>query len=108
MEKIEIEKIILEYLKSNNNTQHGDIMNAVENVMKSKGLIGNITTGNAYYSITQNVKIPNKESLLINDIVYDLIVERILTPGCNRDNLEWPFLHISDTEKLDKKLSALR
>jgi hypothetical protein len=107
MEKSEVIKIILSYLGEEPFTQIASLRKAVENELIKQGVMGVKNTGNQYMRTTWNEPIPNKEALLINEVVYDLIYERVLTPGINRDNLELPFVHVSDKKKLNEKMSTI-
>lgn len=70
--------------------------------------MGSITTrNNPYMSTTKFVDMSDQDAMLINEVIYDLISERILTPGIDRSNLEWPFLSVTNMEKLKQKITQL-
>ena len=50
----------------------------------------------SYY---QNDRINPIDRLHINEIIWDLIAERIVTPGCDANNQEWPFIRLTDFGK---------
>lgn len=52
--------------------------------------------------------ISDRDALLINEIIYDLISKRILTPGVNRSNLDLPHVHVSDMDKLEIELRKIQ
>jgi hypothetical protein len=76
-------------------------------VLTERGEIGTITTGNQYYSTTRDVPLSDQDALLINEVVWDLIVERVITPGIDNLNNEWPWLHVSNMDKLKQMLKKL-
>lgn len=102
MEKDQILKIVLEYLEREPYTQIHSIRRVVEHELKNRDVMGQKTKGNQFVSTTWFEGIPNKEALLINEVIYDLLYERVLTPGINQSNLELPFIHVSNMEKLKK------
>ncbi|MGE7607661.1 hypothetical protein ACQKML_13720 [Peribacillus frigoritolerans] len=105
MEKREMVKIILNYLERNPFTQIAGIVSSVHAVLTERGVMGEKTTGSQYMRTTRYERVSNDDALLINEIIYDLMYsERIITPGINRDNLELPFLHVSNVEKLKEKI----
>jgi hypothetical protein len=107
MDKKEVMLETIRYLISNPETQVAAIRQNIIRILTDRGEIGQITTGNQYMRTTREVRISDRNALLINEIIWDLIMERILTPGINADNLEWPWLHVNDKEKLKEKLSTL-
>ena len=100
LNKEEILQLILNYLEENHKTSMGAIHGHVEHILTDKGLIGAITTGNQYMRTTEFKRIPDDVAMGINEVVYDLIVLRILTPGMDRDNLEWPWLTVTGPDRI--------
>ncbi|AOH54550.1 hypothetical protein ABE28_009330 [Peribacillus muralis] len=66
MNKEELLIIVLNFLKDNIYTSINSIRLIVEKKLESQGIIGEITTGNRYYSATQLVKISHDNARLIN------------------------------------------
>lgn len=85
---------ILEFLKDNQFTHFSDIKIYIE-----KLYFGN--------RCKEGLKkhLPDKEALLINEIICDLIVQRILTPGVSELDYELPWMHVSDMKKLNTMLA---
>lgn len=48
--------------------------------------------------------VSDKDALLINNCIYDLLYSRVITPGVNESNLELSFVHVSDESKLNEYL----
>lgn len=100
LSKKEIQSIIVKFLEENPETQLASIRGSVEHVLRVKGEIGEKTEGNQYSRRTWVERISDKDALLINEVIYDLLYSRVITPGLNRDNLELPWVHVSNKEKL--------
>ncbi|MCQ2010558.1 hypothetical protein NOM01_11075 [Sporolactobacillus sp. STSJ-5] len=105
LSKKEVQHIIAHYLNDHEKTQFGSLIDSVKKVLEDKGQIGEITEHRgSLLTVTHYENISNEDALLINDVIYDFLYERIITPGIDRNNLELPFLHVSDKEKLNKYL----
>jgi hypothetical protein len=104
MEKVEIRKEIIKFLEQTPYTQASAIRYHVESIMKERGEIGVKTTGDQFQRFTTEVPISDSDALFISEVIYDLLAERIITPGVDRSNLKWPFLHVSNMERLKQKL----
>ena len=90
-DKKEIERIILNYLLKNPCTQCQYIINELNGSNRR-----------------DYKRLSNEEAMLMNDVIFDFIVKRIITPGMNASNLEWPFLHVSNIDKLNEELESLK
>lgn len=88
MHKFEIELIILEYLKENPYTSVDEIRNYTSIALEKRGVV-----------------VGEEEILFVNTMIWDLIVERILTPGKDMENLDLPYLHVSSMSKLDNRIN---
>ncbi|MGD6831419.1 hypothetical protein ACQCT5_04620 [Sutcliffiella halmapala] len=101
MDKLEIQQVILNYLRDNPKTQMEAVRESVEQVLRENGQIGQRSRQIGRSVHTETVSINHDMALLINEVIYDLMYQdRIITPGLNKDNLELPFLHVSNMEKL--------
>ncbi|MTI47052.1 hypothetical protein [Sporosalibacterium faouarense] len=87
MSKLEIRFIVLEFLKENPYTTIENIRNNVISAIKERGL-----------------EASKNDVLLINTIIWDMIMNRILTPGIDENNLDLPYIHVSNMDKLKNKL----
>ncbi len=83
-----MELIILEYLKENPYTNIIEVRDHTTKALQMRG-----------------VEIDDNTVLLINSIIWDLICERILTPGKNMDNLDLPFIHVDNMDKLKNRFN---
>ncbi|NGQ95025.1 hypothetical protein G3578_07475 [Brevibacillus sp. SYP-B805] len=104
MTKEEVLQATLRFLKDNPKTQFAAIHENIKNILKARGEIGAITTGNQYYSTTQYVDISDSDAMLVNEVIYDLIIERVLTPGVDKHNLNFPFLTVTSMDRLNRFL----
>lgn len=106
MTKEEILKHTLEFLKNKPDTQIYDITNNINQILEREGLIGRKQEHRAGATYFTEVRTPDRIALLVNEVVYDLLYqERILTPGVNAANLELPFVHVSNMQKLEGMLN---
>lgn len=108
MKKEEVLIETLRYLRNSPRTQVESIRGNIKSILQSRGEIGEITTGGQYLRTTRYVDISNEDAMLINEVIYDLISERILTPGIDRNNIEWPWLSVTNMDKLNEKLNELQ
>lgn len=83
----EMKKIVLNQLKNIDLKHAGDIERAVEKHIRLSIDNENEHRNNILY---------DDESLLVTQIIWDLIIERILTIGHNRSNREWPNLRLTE------------
>ena len=104
LEKSEVMEVIVHFLKENPRTQIAALRNAAMQRLYDENLIGTITQNNGMMRETFERRISDHDALLINDCIYDLLYARIITPGINADNLDLPFLHVSDKKKLEEYL----
>lgn len=91
MYKTELELIILEYLMENSYTNINDIRYHLMEVFKLR-----------------NEKVLQEDLLYVNSIIWDYISNRILTPGKDVDNLDLPYVHVSNREKLISRFNEDR
>ncbi|MDM5358165.1 hypothetical protein ACDZ29_19625 [Peribacillus sp. RS7] len=103
LSKEDILRMIVKHLEVFPLTSLEAIREVIGSSLKQRGLIGGITqTGAA--TITYNRKISDEDIQLMNDCIYDLLYSRVIQPGINDDNLDLPWIHVSDKEKLKKYL----
>lgn len=104
LEKSEVIKVIIQFLKENSYTQIAAIRNVVMKKLSDQKIIGTISESYGMVRETYDRRISDKDALLINECIYDLLYNRTITPSCNADNLELPFVHVSNKEKLEDYL----
>ncbi|MGP4061496.1 hypothetical protein [Halobacillus sp. H74] len=103
MDKIEVEKIILEHLTNNQKTSTDEIEGAVKKVLRQRGTIGPQSRPQYGAVLKWDERITDEDALLINEVIYDYLYKRIITPGVNSDNLNLPYVHVSDETKLNNR-----
>ncbi|MFE0507814.1 hypothetical protein ACWF7H_26150 [Peribacillus butanolivorans] len=81
------------------------IREVIRSSLKQQGLIFGVTEHSGGGTITNRDRISDEDTLLINDCIYDLLYTRVITPGINDDNLDLPWIHVSDKEKLKTYLN---
>ena len=91
MYREEFHFIILSYLEENNYTSLNDIRNNFKESLNLRG-----------------IEVTDKEMLACNEIIWDLISDRILTPGIDSVNIDLPYIHVSNKERLNSALNADR
>ena len=96
MKKGDLRRKILEYLKENDVTQQNFIIQAALDLPKPE-VIG----------VPSLMKGSDKDVLLANEIIWDLIAERILTPGVNKENLDLPHLRVTNFGIIEKELRGI-
>jgi len=95
METDAIKLMILEYIKENPRLQYVEIRNRVSEILNN----GIDTNGE------QNILISEEVELFINEIVWDLITLRILTPRIEYMNLNDHWLQVSNMGRLESMLT---
>lgn len=100
LNKEEILQLILDYLEKNRKTSVLGIRSHVESTLTDRGLVGEITTGNQYMRTTEYKSVLDDVAMGINEVIFDLIALRILTPGVDRNNLEWPWLTVTGPDRI--------
>jgi hypothetical protein len=115
MDKRYVEKFILEHLKEYSKTGVDTICNALQKQLNDKKLESEQGQGAVKTTIHSfgTKKLPVEETMLVNEVIYDLIVERIITPGSggrssNGDGFSLPDITVTNTTKLNEKLSLFK
>ncbi|MCG2707932.1 MAG: hypothetical protein L6404_04715 [Candidatus Omnitrophica bacterium] len=85
MENSILRKLILEALKEKQGSQYLAIVDEVEKLAAQQSLFP-----------TQDKRLGSDDKIKILEIIWDLIIERILTVGLNECNPGWPFVRLSE------------
>ena len=93
-----IRKLVLDVLKEGNFSQYGDIKNQVANKLVEYGYSTESNSFSLSYSPNYR-ELSNQDSDKVNQVVWDLIIDRVLTIGLNKSNENWPFLRLTDYGK---------
>ena len=94
----EIRRVVLSVIKKKNFNQYSNIESQMADVLLSQNFIqktDNYSTVSSYSTISLSSSDTDK----VNQVVWDLIIERILTIGYNGCNDEWPFLRLTEQGK---------
>ncbi|MGF9946064.1 hypothetical protein ABEX44_22815 [Priestia megaterium] len=105
--KNEVQNIIIKHLEENPKTQLASIRHSVEHVLESRGITGKQVKGGQFLRTEWIERISDEDALLINEVIYDLLYDRIITPGINASNLDLPWVHVSSREKLSTLKASL-
>lgn len=90
----EMKRIVINTIKNNQFNQYADIERQVVEYMINNGYVKE--TNSFSMSHSQGYQDPSEnDSNLIREIVWDLIIERVLSIGMNKSNPNWPFLRIT-------------
>jgi len=98
IDKRVLRDLILEVMRRTPRTQFNSILNDVENLVIQRDLFPNrgakpAPNIDARYSRERRLEPADKAQ--INEVVWDLIVERILTPGYDDSNPNYPFVRLT-------------
>ncbi len=96
MENNILRKLILEALKEKEGSQYLAVVDEVEKLAAQKNILPE-----------QNRHLNSGDKIRILEIMWDLIVERILTVGLNECNPGWPFVRLSEYGESVVKEGAL-
>ncbi|MFD6442313.1 hypothetical protein ACFWDG_21570 [Peribacillus sp. NPDC060186] len=100
LSKEDILRMIVKHLDVFPLTSLDAIREVIKSSLKQQGLTFGVTEHAGGGTITYNRRISDENTLLINDCIYDLLNTSVITPGINDDNLDLPWIHVSDKEKL--------
>jgi hypothetical protein len=92
----ELRSLTLEALKNNEIKMFTDICNEVANLTFQREIVPNSAPG----GFGQTFSLVDKDIGRVSEIVWDLIVERVLTIGWDASNPAWPFLRLTEYGKL--------
>lgn len=92
----EMRRVVLDHVLSITGfTQYGSILLGVAQSLIKRQLVSE--TGSHSFSHTSSyVELSNKDADLVNEIVWDLIIERVLSIGGDKNNPNWPFLRLTN------------
>ncbi|MFS0763328.1 hypothetical protein [Peribacillus phoenicis] len=105
--KEDIFRMIVKHLDVFPLTSVEAIREVIRSSLNQRGLIGGITKRTGPASITYNRKISDQDIQFINDCICDLLNSRVIQPGINDDNLDLPWISVSDKEKLKTLVNSL-
>lgn len=95
----EMRRIVLGYILSNQDfSQYGTILSAIAKRLVDQGFCKETNSFSVSYS-QQYLDLADRDANLVNEIVWDLIIERVLAIGINKANANWPFLRLTEYGK---------
>lgn len=100
LDKTQTMEEICEFLLENPKTQFSAISESIKSHLYARGVIGKQIKSHGGGVMTYEIDMHHDDYLLINECIYDLLYKRVITPGVNAHNLDLPFVHVSDLEKL--------
>lgn len=106
MNKNEIEQIILSHLQTSPQTQLAAIRHSVEKELEKQGKCGEIVTRSGSVTHTRYEPMSKETAMFINEIIWDLIIERILTPGIDSANPSLPWISVTNLDKFQARVKS--
>jgi hypothetical protein len=99
MDKVTLRRLALEVLLRTPNTDFQSLTNAVAELATEHQLLGpDRTIGPGTYSLS-DPQLSLGDQTTLQEVVWDLIVERVVTPGADGYNPEWPWLRLTEGGK---------
>lgn len=89
-----LRELVLESFGKEPQTQIVNLTNSVGELAQQKAIVNRPPGQSLNYSNRRILS--SEDEVHIHQIVWDLISERIVTPGIDANNQEWPFLRLTD------------
>ncbi|WP_339292453.1 hypothetical protein MKY48_05400 [Paenibacillus sp. FSL W8-0187] len=105
LKKEEVCKDILNILKKQPSNSVDSIQGHFFNELQERNLVGTVKNGT---TTTYGIPMPQSDIMLINEVIYDLIVERVITPGRDSYNKGMPYFSVTNNEKLEEMIKSLQ
>ncbi|MGW8426220.1 hypothetical protein ACWGJQ_12065 [Peribacillus simplex] len=100
LSKDDIFRMIVKHLDLFPLTSLEAIREVIRSSLKQRGLIGGMNKQTGAANVTYNRKISDQDIQLLKDCICDLLYSRVIQPGIDDDNVDLPWIHVSDKEKL--------
>lgn len=95
-----LRELALESLLQNPKTQVGSLIYAVGNLADQRKLINRSPNqSQIVYSSSNSKQLSQEDELNLHQIIWDLVTERIITPGTDTANPQWPWLRLTEFGK---------
>jgi len=99
VDKAVLRRLTLEALVAEPTTQCRNLANAVAKLAAERNILGpDRTLGPGLIPLSEP-RLPNDDETALNEVVWDLVVERVLTPGIDASNSGWPWLRMTKRGK---------
>ncbi|MGN7760472.1 hypothetical protein [Paenibacillus sp. 22594] len=96
----ELRSLVLEALKSVDSTNYLNVCNSVAGLLIQKGIVTDPNqNGRVFYTNVDYALNPLDEDN-VREIIWNLIVEGVLTIGINPSNANWPWLKVTEYGKV--------
>lgn len=100
MDEAVLRRLTLESLLAVPTTEFRRLTNAVAALAAERGILGpDRTVGPGLVSLSE-ARLSNSDETILQEVVWDLIVERVITPGLDAMNPNWPWLRMTERGKL--------
>jgi len=90
-----IRRLVLEVIKNDNFNQYGGIVRGVADLMVKYGYTSETKT----FSGLSSKELDKDDEMIVSEIIWDLIIQRVLTIGLDERNNHWPFLRLTEYGK---------
>ncbi|WP_141994727.1 MULTISPECIES: hypothetical protein [Bacillaceae] len=107
LSKDDIFRMIVKHLDVFPLTSLEAIREVIRSSLKQRGLIGGMNKQTGAANVAYNRKISDQDIQLLNDCICDLLYSRVIQPGIDDDNLDLPWIHVSDKVKLKTLVNSL-
>lgn len=100
MDKRKLRSLALESFRRSPQTQFESLKRAVAELAGKRGLMG-AAGGSGGPGITYHTEpqLPLQVETDLQEVVWDLIVERVVTPGIDAYNPQWPWMRMTERGK---------
>lgn len=99
MDKTSLRKLALEVLIKAPTTRFESLKKAAAELADGRGSQGASRTGGPGVTYFSEPRLSHEDETDLQEIVWDLIVERVLTPGMDAMNPQWPWLRMTERGK---------
>jgi hypothetical protein len=92
----EVRSLVLEVFKNSPSTQYINVLNAVAELAVSKGVYQEDQIQIRSYGYSGNHSLQSRDQDKVREIIWNLIVENVVTIGINASNTDWPWLKLTE------------
>ena len=98
-----VRALVLEAIKGTGITQVADVTNRVQKLAGDHGLFPaeeECRERGVDYSSYRQKRLTPLDEQNVSQVLWDLVVDRVITPGLDTSNLNWPHLRITEFGRL--------
>lgn len=96
MDKASLRKLALQAFVRSPTTQFESLKKAVAELADGRGSQGASRPGGPGITYFSEPRLSHENETDLQEVVWDLIVERVLTPGADAMNPQWPWLRMTE------------